>query len=67
MYGRRYSGDPYWITARFRSTCSCGTAINKGDTAYYYPRQRKALCEACGRAGESALDDEMLNEALHIR
>ena len=45
------SGDPYWTTARFRSSCSkCQSAIPKGDRIFYYPRIRTVLCggEDCG-------------------
>ena len=67
MHYRHYSSDPYWITARFRSVCACGQPIQRGDRAFYYPRTRKAVCEGCGRIGESDLQDEMLNESLHVR
>ena len=69
-YGKRYSQDPYWITARFASDCgngkTCGARINKGDAAYYYPSSKTAVCESCGRKGEADLQDEMINEAHHV-
>uniref|UniRef100_A0A6H1ZVF8 Uncharacterized protein n=2 Tax=viral metagenome TaxID=1070528 RepID=A0A6H1ZVF8_9ZZZZ len=53
MYNR-YSGDPYWTTARYNSTCGCGDTIKKGTDIFYYPNNKKALCKVCG---ENAYND----------
>lgn len=43
---------PYWTTARFNSTCSCGKKIQVGDKIFYRGKSRtlpaKAVCEKCG-------------------
>ena len=57
-YSGSYAGDPRWIEARFKSTCSCGATIEAGDQAYYFPRSKKAECETCGRRSAALMDDE---------
>lgn len=50
---KSYTGDPYWTTARFKSTCKkCGGDIVKGERIFYYPRTKTVYCEdaACGDA-----------------
>lgn len=65
MAGRHYrrrianGGDPYWLDARFASRCACGKAIKTGERVFYYPRERKVVCESCGHTGENALRAEM--------
>ena len=55
-YSAKYSADPFWMVAKFNSTCSCGKAINKGEKIYYYPKGRVAVCaDPCGRKGENDL------------
>jgi hypothetical protein len=39
----RYSGDPYWTTAKFNSTDANGRTVRKGDRIFYYPRTRTVL------------------------
>ncbi len=60
-----YSGDPYWLTAKFMSTCTrCKAGINKGEKIFYYPRTKDVYCseEGCGHAEsasfEAAAQDE---------
>jgi hypothetical protein len=64
MTYNRFSYDPYWLRARFNSTCSCGTRIKKGDRIFYYPRTKTALCLDCGRAAyedfRAAAEDEYM-------
>ena len=59
MFGSRrrdYPRDPYWLNARFASVCSCGKAIKKGDRIFYYPNEKKAVCEdPCGLEGAAYL------------
>jgi predicted SprT family Zn-dependent metalloprotease len=64
-YGRHYSRDPYWTTARFDSACSCGTKIKKGDRIFYYPNGKTAVCEHCGAKGQAEIDDDNLNQVMH--
>jgi len=58
----RYSKDPFWMTAKFSSVCSCGKRINRGDRIYYYPACKKAECEDCGRKGAALMEDELAYE-----
>lgn len=60
-----YSGDPYWLRAKFSSSCSrCKTQIMKGDKIFYFPRTKDVFCSAdlCGgaesRSFEAAAQDE---------
>ena len=66
----RYRQDPYWTTARFQSVCSCGQKISIGDNIFYYPPYRSekgsAVCDNCGREGESYLRDEINNEKINL-
>jgi hypothetical protein len=48
---KRYSGDPYWTTARFNSTDASGNPVKKGERIFYYPRTRTVLT---GAAAEQA-------------
>ena len=63
---RRYSGDPYWLNARFESTCKCGHRIKRGERIFYYPRTRTALCTgaACGQAAEADFLSHAQDEAM---
>lgn len=54
----RYPRDPYWLTAKFESSCRCGTAISKGERIFYYPNSKTALCPSC--SDEAARDFEAL-------
>lgn len=46
-------GDPYFLKARFASTCpETGKPIRKGDEIAYYPRERKAY-HADSKAAEN--------------
>jgi hypothetical protein len=58
-----YRGDPYWMTARFSSTCACGEhQVKKGERIFYYPNGRSAYggkcAEAASRDFQSARFDE---------
>lgn len=68
---RRYSGrslDPRWITAKFSSDCRCGHLIRKGESVFYYPTSKTALCQSCGdeaaRFFTAAAEDEANNGCL---
>ena len=52
-----YKGDPYWITVKYQGVCSkCSKPIERGDKAFYYPRQKKMYGEKCGCGTEAAND-----------
>lgn len=65
----RYSGDPRWITTRYRGTCAnCAAPIRRGEAAFYYPRTRDLFCnkQNCGPTEASlfysaAADEEAWN------
>ena len=61
----RYPRDPYWLTAKFNSTCpKCKETIKKGQQAFYYPSTRECYCQkdSCGgnasREFTAAAEDE---------
>lgn len=63
-YGRRYEGDPRWITARFGHCAQCKTPLAGKRTAYF-PNGKVCFCEKCGEAEMnafecSAADEDML-------
>lgn len=51
---KRYSGDPYWTTARFNGKDQKGNPVRKGDRIFYYPRTR-TVCT--GQDAEQASAD----------
>lgn len=63
----RYSGDPYWLNARFPSRCKCGKRIAKSDRIFYYPRTRTAYCRECGVGEASRFASEAEDEANYSR
>ena len=45
----RYSNDPRKIIAKFDSTCSrCTKMVKKNSNAYYWPKNKKVMCQTCG-------------------
>ena len=59
-------GDPYWLNARFSSTCTgCSARIKKGDRIFYYPRTGETYCqkEACGGAASADFRAHVEDEA----
>lgn len=52
---KTYSGDPYWMTAKFPGKCAkTGEPFKCGERVFYYPRERKAYA---GKAAEQAAAD----------
>ena len=67
MYRRNYyRNDPYWITVRRPGRCGCGKAIAVGDRALWFPRHRALECEACGARTDGLLEDDDLNQVMHV-
>jgi len=62
MYGKRYSRDPYWTTAKFDSTTKDGQQVRRGDRIFYYPSTKTVLvgekAEQAARDFQSAAFDE---------
>ena len=42
-YGRSYSGDPRWMTARYDGTDDQGNRVRKGDEVLYWPSTKKMM------------------------
>jgi hypothetical protein len=58
-------GDPYWMKAKFASTCPrCQAPIKKGEDIFYYPNGKSVLCAAdgCGKQGQRDLDSAKFDE-----
>ena len=52
-YYQRYSRDPFWLNAKFGSTCKkCMKMIKTGDKIFYYPSTKSAYCSECGKYAE---------------
>ena len=63
---RKYANnDPFWMTARYNSKCPCGVEIKPGQQMFWYPLDKKAVCEKCGRIGEMEIQDDELNRGIH--
>lgn len=63
----RYSGDPYWLTARFGGNCSrCQRPVKKGDRIFYYPKGKTVLCDGadCGQEASAEFTAAAQDEAL---
>lgn len=62
---RTYSGDPYWMTAKYAGNCAkTGAPFKRGDRVFYYPRERKCYAGAAGEAAaadfQAAAEDEAM-------
>jgi hypothetical protein len=48
-YYTRYSGDPYKLNVKYSGNCArCNARIARGQSAYYWPRERRLYCVSCG-------------------
>ena len=63
-----YSGDPRWITIRYKGACSkCRKPLDRGARAFHFPNSRgRTLCETCGepaaeRFAAERADEEMIS------
>jgi hypothetical protein len=58
-----YKDDPHWIAVRYPGQCAkCKKAINRGETAFYYPRGRTLLCKDHGKTAEAQFHAEAADE-----
>lgn len=58
-------GDPYWMNARFGSTCGskgCTDEIKKGDRVFYYPNGRSTFVGECAEAAARDFNSCMFDE-----
>jgi len=62
----RYISDPFWMVAKFASSCPrCAVTIRKGERIFYYPSTRSVLCSAdtCGGQAERDLSASKFDES----
>ena len=62
---RAYPRDPYWLTAKFTSSCAnCSASIRKGARAFYYPSSRTIYCDSddCGQHASRDFASAMFDE-----
>ena len=45
--------------------CSCGFEIKPGQQIFWYPNDRTAICQKCGRTAELEVTDDDLNKIIH--
>ncbi len=62
-YGRRYKGDPRWITARFGECAKCKKTL-ANQRAAYFPNGRVCFCEDCGRPAMVQFEAAAFDEAV---
>jgi hypothetical protein len=65
---KRYSGDPYWLTAKFPGQCAkkdCTDQIKKGDSIFYYPRGKKAFVGQCAENAAADFDSCTFDEMVY--
>jgi hypothetical protein len=62
-YGKRYSGDPRWITARFGHCAKCKKPL-AGKRAAYFPNGNTCYCEECGRPAMASFEAAAFDEAV---
>ena len=61
---KQSENSPFWLTARYSGKCSCGFNIRPGQQIFWYPAERKAICQSCGRAAELEITDDDLNRII---
>ncbi|MEI6150496.1 MAG: hypothetical protein WCS01_15460 [bacterium] len=62
-YGKRYAGDPRWITAKFGTCAKCGKPL-AGKPAIYFPNGKTCFCEECGRPEMAVFESAAFDEAV---
>lgn len=63
-----FKGDPYWIKAKFQSTCKgCGKVIEKGEDIFFFPRSKAVFCglRDCGIKESISFDNVAMDEAFY--
>jgi hypothetical protein len=63
---KNYPRDPFWIQAKFDSTCKCGTSIFKGNDILYFPNSRSVECSDCSAQTWALLEDEKTNDTMLV-
>jgi len=54
----RYSGDPYWTTAKYPGTDANGHPFRKGDRVFYYPRTKTILTGDAAERASAEFDED---------
>ena len=62
-YGKRYAGDPRWITARFGNCENCKKPLTD-KRAVYFPNGKFCFCERCGEPEMAAFESAAFDEAV---
>ena len=62
-YGKRYNGDPRWITARFGHCAKCKKSL-AGKRAAFFPNGNTCFCEECGRPAMATFESAAFDEAV---
>ena len=61
---KQSKNSPFWLTARYSGKCVCGFNIRSGQQIFWYPDNRKAICQTCGRAAEFDVTEEDLSRII---
>ena len=60
--------DPFWMKARFNSTCAkCKGVIKRLENIFYYPNTKSALCYKCGEEAAAEFQCICDDEAFYNR
>lgn len=58
--------DPRKITVKYTGNCAkCGTRLNVGQPAYYWPADRKIFCIYCGESDYKSFLSSVADEAVY--
>lgn len=63
----RYSGDPYWTTAKYPGTDANGLPFRKGDRVFYYPRTKTILTGDAAERASAEFDAAAFDEDFGYR
>ncbi len=64
----KYRNDPRWITVKYGKRCAgCGAQIVKGDSAFYYPKEKALYCAtaACGEKEANNFEAAAMDEHVY--
>ena len=62
----RYTGDPYWMTVKYRTTCSkCGKTIERGQDGFRF-KSGDIFCDGpnCGQRESASFNAAAEDEAF---
>jgi len=67
LVAARYSGDPYWMTARYPGVDSKGRPVKRGDRVFYYPRTKTILTGDDAERASAEFDAASFDEDFGYR